>query len=149
VVRGKATTKPWIPASMLETGGVMVYALGSTPDLTWGNGPGDVPPQLTAPQSVSGFDIAARAGARFNGVVAAVTDEDTAAAALSATIDWGDGTRSAGTVVGSGGRYTVVGRHVYKAPGRYTVTTTVSDPGGMTVVSANGTALVGSLAARP
>lgn len=43
-VRGQATTKPWIPASMLTTGGSMVYTLGSTPNTVWGSGPGDVPP---------------------------------------------------------------------------------------------------------
>jgi putative alpha-1,2-mannosidase len=44
-VNGRATTKPWIPASMVRTGGSLVYTLGGNPDPTWGSRPGDVPPQ--------------------------------------------------------------------------------------------------------
>jgi len=142
VVRNQLTSKPWIPASMLETGGTMVYALGATPNASWGSSPADVPPQLSAPQTVSGTNLGVRAGARFNGVVATVTDSDTDAVALSATIDWGDGTRSAGVLTGSGGQYNVIGSHVYRQPGEYTVTTTVSDIGGMTVTTATATATV-------
>lgn len=46
-VDGRSTTKPWIPASMISTGGSLVYSLGSTPDTVWGSRPGDVPPQVT------------------------------------------------------------------------------------------------------
>jgi hypothetical protein len=141
-VRGKATNKPWIPASMVEAGGTLVYALGSTPDTSWGSGPGDVPPQATAPQVVRGSDFTVRAGTRYSGPVATVTDDDTPAAALSATVDWGDGSRSTGAVTGAGGQFTVTGRHTYQQPGQYTVTTTVSDPGGLTVVSTTAVATV-------
>jgi putative alpha-1,2-mannosidase len=44
-VNGRATTKGWLPASAISTGGHLVYTLGDTPSLTWGSGPGDVPPQ--------------------------------------------------------------------------------------------------------
>jgi predicted alpha-1,2-mannosidase len=44
-VDGKATTKGWLPASAISTGGHLVYTLGTTPSLTWGSGPGDTPPQ--------------------------------------------------------------------------------------------------------
>jgi predicted alpha-1,2-mannosidase len=44
-VGGRSTTKGWLPASTISTGGNLVYTLAGTPSLTWGSGPGDVPPQ--------------------------------------------------------------------------------------------------------
>jgi predicted alpha-1,2-mannosidase len=44
-VGGRTTTKAWLPASAVSGGGSLVYALGTSPSLTWGSGPGDVPPQ--------------------------------------------------------------------------------------------------------
>jgi hypothetical protein len=141
-VRGKASTKPWIPASMVSTGGSLVFALGSAPDTAWGAGAGDVPPQATEPQAVRGTDFAAVAGKRFSGPVGVVTDSDTPAAALSATINWGDGTSSPGALTGTGGEYTVTGQHRYAQPGTYPATITVSDPGGLTVVTSTAKATV-------
>jgi putative alpha-1,2-mannosidase len=48
-VNGRSTTKAWLPDSFVRTGGTLSYTLGSTPDLRWGSGPGDVPPQFPAP----------------------------------------------------------------------------------------------------
>jgi predicted alpha-1,2-mannosidase len=141
-VKGRPTTKPWIPASMLGTGGSLVYALGSTPDLEWGSRPGDVPPQNTAPHAVTASAWTAKAGASRSAPVATVTDPDTAAEALAATIDWGDGTTSAGTLTGSGGQYTVTARHTYRTPGTFEVKVTVSDPGELTIVSSTSTATI-------
>ncbi|HCT77064.1 MAG TPA: alpha-mannosidase, partial [Micromonosporaceae bacterium] len=141
-VNGKATTKAWIPAAMISSGGRLGFQLGSNPDSVWGSGPGDVPPQATKPQTVRGSDLTVPAGTQFSGPVATVLDEDTAAEALSATIDWGDGSRSTGTVTGTGGDYSVLGQHTYRRAGRYPVTITVSDPGGITVTSAAAVATV-------
>jgi putative alpha-1,2-mannosidase len=44
-VNGRNTTKAWLPASVIGTGAHLVYTLGTTPNLTWGSGPGDGPPQ--------------------------------------------------------------------------------------------------------
>jgi predicted alpha-1,2-mannosidase len=52
IVNGKPTTKAWIPAAMISSGGRLVYQLGSTPDVRWGSGPGDVPPQATRPDAI-------------------------------------------------------------------------------------------------
>nr|BFE76951.1 hypothetical protein GCM10020092_102520 [Actinoplanes digitatis] len=41
----KKTTKGWLPASVLTKGGRLRFTLATTPSLTWGNGPGDAPPQ--------------------------------------------------------------------------------------------------------
>lgn len=52
---------------------------------------------------------------------------------MSATIDWGDGTTSAGTVSPTGGgSYSVSGSHTYTSTGPFTITTHISDRGGST-----------------
>jgi predicted alpha-1,2-mannosidase len=44
-VDGRRTTKAWLPASAVRTGGHLVYTLSAEPSLTWGSGPHDSPPQ--------------------------------------------------------------------------------------------------------
>src|SRR5262249_10324997 len=54
--------------------------------------------------------------------VATFTDSFTGQVAsdLDVTIDWGDGTASAGTVSGGAGSFTVTGSHTYATGGNYT-----------------------------
>jgi hypothetical protein len=47
----------------------------------------------------------------------------------SATIDWGDGTSSAGTISIYGLNFTVFGTHTYSTPGTYTTVTTITNAG--------------------
>ncbi len=61
---------------------------------------------------------------------------------MAATIDWGDGSTSAGPVSGTAatpatvnGLYSVGGRHHYAHPGLYHATVTVSAPGTATVTA--------------
>jgi uncharacterized repeat protein (TIGR01451 family) len=49
--------------------------------------------------------------------------------AFSATINWGDGTTSPGTISLSGTTYSVVGSHTYPNTNRHTITTTVVEIG--------------------
>ena len=51
------------------------------------------------------------------------------AGAFTATIDWGDGKTSTGTVTLSGTTYTVTGSHRYSKAGSHTITTTVTEIG--------------------
>src|SRR5260370_21028703 len=52
---------------------------------------------------------------------------------FSATISWGDGTSSAGTItVVSGGTYAVSGSHIYASTGMFTIITAIKDVGGKT-----------------
>jgi hypothetical protein len=47
---------------------------------------------------------------------------------FTASIDWGDGHSSAGTVTGSAGSFTVTGTHTYGEEGTYSPIVTVTDP---------------------
>ncbi|MDT5039776.1 MAG: hypothetical protein QOE51_761, partial [Actinoplanes sp.] len=44
-VDGKLTTKGWLPADIVTTGGKLAYTLGTEPSLAWGSGAADGPPQ--------------------------------------------------------------------------------------------------------
>jgi hypothetical protein len=71
----------------------------------------------------------------YTGPVATVTDENPFAPQIdfTASIDWGDGTTTAGVVTGPiGGPFTVTGSHAYATTGFFTITTKVDDIGGST-----------------
>jgi peptidyl-prolyl cis-trans isomerase B (cyclophilin B) len=79
-----------------------------------------------------------------NGTIAAFADANPnpVLADLSATIAWGDGTTSAGTIVaGSNGVYNVTGSKTYGADGTYAVIVTITSAGGQTA-TAHGTIVV-------
>jgi hypothetical protein len=62
--------------------------------------------------------FAASDGVPFGGTVATFSDSSTATPAsdFTATVNWGDGTITSGTVSGSGGTLTVSGNHTYNSP---------------------------------
>ncbi len=74
----------------------------------------------------------------FNGTVADLHDGNPAAplSDFTATIDWGDGSTSSGTVSGSGGDYTIAGGHTYASTGYFDVNVHVADEGGSTADTA-------------
>ena len=43
---GAAWDRPWLPSSIITTGGVLTYRLSSVPDLTWGSGTQTRPPSF-------------------------------------------------------------------------------------------------------
>ena len=71
----------------------------------------------------------------FSGVVANLTDTDTSMGAsdYTATIDWGDGNTSAGTVTGSNGSFKVSGSHNYSSTGSFSIKVTVKASDGRTI----------------
>lgn len=81
--------------------------------------------------SASGTTLATVEGQSFSGTIASFTSPD-ALANFSATITWGDGSTSAGTVAtGSpAGTFTVTGMHTYATPGSYAPSILISDSAG-------------------
>ena len=76
----------------------------------------------------------------FSGLVAGFTDADPngQAADYSASIDWGDGSRSLGTVsadASTPGQFDVLATHGYLVAGSYPVTVNLSDREGATAVA--------------
>jgi hypothetical protein len=83
-----------------------------------------------APLTATG--VSAPTGQSFSGTVATFTDANAGAPAsdFTASIAWGDGSTSAGTVTGTGGSYPVSGSHAYADTGSFSVQVTISDDGG-------------------
>lgn len=79
----------------------------------------------------TGSQLSAQEDTAFSGVVAHFTDTDQQATpgSYSATIAWGDGTTSPGSVTAAaGGGFDVSGSHTWPDPGSYGTTVTVSKP---------------------
>jgi hypothetical protein len=85
---------------------------------------------VDAALTATGLTLAATEGAQFNGAVATFTDPDAnaAPASFTASIDWGDGNATPGTVVRKvGGGFAVSGSHTYGEEGSKTITVTITD----------------------
>jgi uncharacterized protein (TIGR03118 family) len=88
--------------------------------------------------SASGATFTATEGKTFTGAVATASDTYAApAAGFVATIDWGDGTTSTGTVSGPNGQFTISGQHVYAEAGTYSPVVSIADlpPGDISATS--------------
>jgi hypothetical protein len=91
------------------------------------------------PLTATGSAVSAVEGASFSGQVATVSDPNNGPTSedypqngssvygYTATINWGDGTTSSGTVSGTDSHIAVAGMHTYADEGSYTVTTAVND----------------------
>jgi hypothetical protein len=93
--------------------------------------------------------ITAVEGATFSGAVATFTDGYTnnVAADFTATITWGDGVTTPGTVTLLGGSATVSGNHLYVEQGAYTYSVTLTDDApGTATGTASGTVNVADAA---
>jgi hypothetical protein len=76
--------------------------------------------------------------------VASFTSSNTSAmqADFIASIDWGDGTTSAGTVSGANGTFTVTGGHTYSDEGSFALTVTISHPADRAQITPSGNVTV-------
>jgi uncharacterized protein (TIGR03118 family) len=95
------------------------------------------------PLTAHAINFSATAGSIFSGLVATVKDTDgnTSASAYQATIDWGDGVTTFGTVGAAGSVFDVTGTHTYAFAGSFPVTVAISDSDG-DAVTATATATV-------
>lgn len=97
-----------------------------------------------APIVAVGLHVTAVEGSVFTGAVASMTDSGTdgTSADYSASIAWGDGLSSPGTIVSNGqGGFSILGTHTYAEEGNYSVSANLADVGGSTT-TATGTARV-------
>ncbi|HLY50807.1 MAG TPA: hypothetical protein VKR21_16585 [Solirubrobacteraceae bacterium] len=85
-------------------------------------------PAITA----SGSSVSATEGQAFSGAVATFSDPDVTAKAsdYSASINWGDGKTSSGTISGTPSKFTVNGTHTYAEEGSFHATVTITDNDG-------------------
>jgi PKD repeat protein len=90
----------------------------------------------TPPFRVSAEELFADEGVQFSGRVGTIgTEQPRPPGTYRATIDWGDGSTSTGTVASDGSNggttfFKVNGTHTYTKHGRYEVKVSVSDPDG-------------------
>jgi hypothetical protein len=76
--------------------------------------------------------VSATVGTPVSSVLDTFTETDPASTSFAATIDWGDGTTTPGTITpGAGGTFNVTGPHAYAKLGIYTATVTVTDFSGV------------------
>jgi hypothetical protein len=113
-----------IPVGVFDVMGTHAYEIPGEADIavrvsdSAGRGASTLVPVVIANAALStqGRSINARAGQPFSGVVATFTDGDllSTPGAYTASIDWADGTQSAGTIEGSAqSGFVVVGSHTY------------------------------------
>ena len=94
-----------------------------------------------------GLTFTANPGQAFTGTVATFTDSDTANVAgdFTATINWGDGTTTAGVITDTAGTIAVSGTHTYAGSGQDAVSVTLTDDApGTATATASSTANVGA-----
>jgi hypothetical protein len=79
--------------------------------------------------TASGQNLSGTEGAEAKGTVATFTDPDTSATAseYSASIEWGDGSTSPGTVTGGAGSFSVSAGHTYVDEGSYPLKVLITD----------------------
>jgi beta-galactosidase GanA len=126
-------------------GGTAGGGLGTVSLTNLGTAAGGVPvsdvdsPAYEAP-SATGSLVLARVGQAWTGTVGHVrVPADAAGAQLAATVDWGDGTSSAGSLPPGGD---ITGTHTYAASGSYPVTVHLTDRySGDALATATGTAI--------
>ncbi|HEX7377602.1 MAG TPA: TIGR03118 family protein [Pirellulales bacterium] len=97
-----------------------------------------------APPAVTVAGISGHAQSAFAGAVAMFTQAGSSAVAsdFTASIRWGDGTSSSGTITGAASGFTVAGTHTYANEGHFTLAVTVArDGGGSTTASGLATIL--------
>jgi hypothetical protein len=97
-----------------------------------------------APITAKGTTITGAEGAVASGVVATFTDPGTASD-FTATINWGDGSTSTGTVAAAATGFQVTGSHTYVDEGTHPISVSIKDVGGSTA-TATGTATIGDAA---
>jgi hypothetical protein len=99
-----------------------------------------------APLSATGESLSGTAGVQLKATAATFTDADPSGKAsdYTASIDWGDGSTTAGTISAAAGEgFEVKGSHTYPAAGQHTTSITISDVGGAKTTTTGSANVVG------
>jgi phospholipase C len=119
-----------------EEGVYTISATAKDDDATFAAGNTVTVTVKDAALQTGGTTVTPTAGLAFSGVVASFTDpsNDSTAGDYTASIAWGDGNTSSGTVAANGtsGAFTVSGTNTYAAVGSYPITVTIQDSVGTT-----------------
>jgi streptogramin lyase len=124
-----------VPAAKLVEGGSFTIQVSS-------NGPGGGTSNAQtftvpdAPLTATGTSLSLGEGTTFTGPVATFTDASSASGVYTATITWGDGHKSAGTIQATGpGAFGVWGTNNYAEEGSYSIQVAIQDAGGAAVLT--------------
>jgi predicted alpha-1,2-mannosidase len=99
--------QPWLPSSILTTGGTLTYGLSSVPDPSWASAPAASPPSYGSGRlPVVGFTTPGGATSLVVGQSSAVRLGVQPAEPTSSTVDW-DASGAGLTVTPSSGRFVV------------------------------------------
>jgi hypothetical protein len=116
---------PVVTRVVVTLGGAEIFAFDGSTVTPGGNNPEAADDIVLAEPAPARPAATATAGVPISPVLDTFTNTD---AAATAVIDWGDGTRTPGTIVSApGGAFNVTGTHAYAATGGYTATVTVRD----------------------
>jgi hypothetical protein len=86
---GTGWNVPWLPASVITSGGILTYRLGSTPDTTWGADPAASPPSYgTGRLAAVGFSLPGGSTTVRVGQPTTLTVGAVPAEARSTTVEW-------------------------------------------------------------
>jgi len=88
---------------------------------------GAAAPSALASVTVTGRTVSGTEGTELNVTVATGSTSEKTNACIKATIDWGDGTTTNGTIPAGGSSYSVRGRHTYAQAGHPDLVTSVRD----------------------
>ncbi|NHC47544.1 family 16 glycosylhydrolase [Motilibacter sp. K478] len=107
------------------------------------------PPAAAAgPVGLTPSAVTATQGQAFSAALATATTPGIDRSALSAVIDWGDGTTSPGVLAGPPDAWGVFGRHSYAASGVFRASVRLSGPEGATAVTTTEVTVRSGAAAR-
>jgi hypothetical protein len=152
-VDGVPQTRTWFDATDLQDGAELVFDLASSPEgLTWGTGPDDAVPSVSAPDQaelalapIDGQPVPAEVGSAVelrlarasltpvtpafpvsSGVTPTPAVLATEATAMEAQVEWDDGVAAPATVVPDGDTWLVTTTRAFDTIGVRTATVTVS-----------------------
>jgi predicted alpha-1,2-mannosidase len=128
--------RPWVPSSILRTGGTLTFGLGASPDPAWGSSPSEAPPSYSAGRLAAvGFSVPSGAVTMKVGQPATIELGLQPAEIAANSVSW----TTSGTGVTARpdqGQFVVSGTTVTGAAGRFSCTPTAPAEQAVTIGAA-------------